>query len=155
MAPPRPGFAPVPLRAAAAAASLAVPAEAAGGAGQVVLQSFVAGIGECADLDDLLHLRAGMPLVLRPAPRRHGGGPQRLLVALPGGRPLGWLPEDEMQALRALGADPAATSVRVAALVPGYQRPRIQLRIAVPTGGMAPPARPFPPTRRPAAGAGA
>lgn len=102
-----------------------------------VLESFVVGIGECASQGDLEQLRAGMPLLLRPsAGGRHG--PRRLEVATAEGRILGWLPEEDMRALEALGAEPAEATLHVTALVPGFQRPRILIRIVALSAGGPP-----------------
>lgn len=109
--------------------SFHVPAQRPGGV--VRLESFVAGTGECADADDLVRLRAGTSLRLRreAGPR---GAPPRLVVAMPDGRPLGWLPREDAEALEAAGADPAEARVSVAALVPAYRRSRVQVEIQAP-----------------------
>jgi hypothetical protein len=109
-----------------------------------VIESFVVGIGECASPADLERLRAGAPLLLRP-PTGGRRGPRRLEVTTAEGRLLGWLPGEDMRALEALGVEPAEAILHVTALVPGFQRSRILIRIVAPPPHVGPP--PPPPGR--------
>ncbi len=100
------------------------------GSGPEALDSFIAGVGERAALEDLAGLRIGTPLRLRRAPRPSRGCAFEILAS--GGRPLGWLPREDAAVLEAHGVDPAGLFVRVAAIVPAFQRPRIRIQILVP-----------------------
>ncbi|MDO9712420.1 hypothetical protein [Paracraurococcus lichenis] len=95
-----------------------------------LFHSFISGIGERAAPTDLARLRPGLTLALRRA-----GRPQRgfsIEVILPEGAPLGWLPREDEAALEALGLAPDAATVRVAGIVPAFQRPRVHIEIAGP-----------------------
>jgi hypothetical protein len=93
----------------------------------MVLDSFLTGTGECAAPADLNRLRAGALLALhRQAGRR------RMEVWTSQGRPLGYLPAEDAEAISGLAAPEACLTAEVAAVVPAFRRPRIQLHILVP-----------------------
>jgi hypothetical protein len=96
-----------------------------GGAGMaVVMETYLAGIGELADPAALARLRVGARLDLR---RR-----RRVEVRAPDGRPLGYLPPGEAQAVAALMEAGAPAVARVTAVVPAFRRwPRVHLRVSV------------------------
>jgi len=92
--------------------------------------SFVAFIGERAAAADLDALRIGARLRLRLARAAFRGCAVEVLTAE--GHPLGWLPREEADALAAAGVPPEAAAVRIMALVPAFQRPRIQVEVSLP-----------------------
>jgi hypothetical protein len=94
-----------------------------GGAGRaVVMETYLAGIGELADPAALARLRVGARLDLR----------RRVEVRAPDGRPLGYLPPGEAQAVAELMEAGAPAVARVTAVVPAFRRwPRVHLRVSV------------------------
>ncbi|RAI56009.1 hypothetical protein DOO78_22990 [Roseicella frigidaeris] len=94
------------------------------------LHSFITGIGERASLDELARLRIGTALRLRRASKPIRGC--AVEIRSPAGSPLGWLPREDEAALEALGIDPDTATVRVAAIVPAFQRPRVRIQILLP-----------------------
>jgi hypothetical protein len=102
------------------------------------LHSFISGIGERAAPEDLAQLRIGAPLRLRRAKRPSRGCAVEILGL--SSRPIGWLPREDEAVLEALGLDPTVTAVRVAAIVPAFQRPRVQIEIELPESPVVAPA---------------
>lgn len=100
------------------------------GGGLPTLDSFISGMGEKAAPEDLARLRTGMALRLRRARRPSRGC--AIEVVLPEGGALGWLPREDEAVLAAVGLDPATAAVRVAGIVPAFQRPRVQIEILLP-----------------------
>ncbi|TDG27438.1 hypothetical protein [Paracraurococcus ruber] len=92
--------------------------------------SFISGIGERAAIEDLAGLRIGTPLRLRRSRRPTRGCSFEVVTAE--GRPLGWLPREDEDALEAYGQNPEAAEVRVTGIVPAFQRPRVQIELAWP-----------------------
>jgi hypothetical protein len=92
----------------------------------MVLDSFITGTGECAAPADLERLRAGAPLALRRA-----AGRRRMEVWTTQGRPLGYLPAEDAETISEAAMPDAPLTARVAAVVPAFRRPRIQLRVTV------------------------
>jgi hypothetical protein len=102
------------------------------------LHSFISGIGERASLEELARLRIRTPLQLRRVSRPVRGCSVEIRTS--SGSPLGWLPREDEGALEALGIDPDTATVRVAAIVPAFQRPRVRIEILLPAlvGEVAP-----------------
>jgi len=97
---------------------------------QPALHSFISGVGARATLDALGQLRIGLPLRLRRV-----GKPVRgfsIEIVTTAGAPLGWLPREDEEALEALGIQPETAELRVAAIVPAFQRPRVRIEILLP-----------------------
>ncbi|TCZ66683.1 hypothetical protein [Roseicella aquatilis] len=94
------------------------------------LHSFISGMGERAAVEQLAGLRIGAPLRLRRIARPVRGCSVEILG--PAGAPLGWLPREDEAALETLGLAPEEAELRVAALVPAFQRPRVQIQILLP-----------------------
>jgi len=105
---------------------------------QPALHSFISGVGERATLDALAGLRIGSPLRLCRAARPVRGC--SIEIQTLAGIPLGWLPREDEGALEALGIEADTTVVRVAAIVPAFQRPRVRIEILLPdtVGEVAP-----------------
>jgi hypothetical protein len=102
----------------------------AGVAPPSALHSFITGMGERAAVEDLARLRIAAPLRLQRAKRPSRGCSLEILT--PEGQPLGWLPREDETALEMLGLDPVDLTVRVAGIVPAFQRPRVQIAILLP-----------------------
>jgi hypothetical protein len=66
--------------------------------------------------------------------RRSGGPLSQLEVRAPDGRALGYLPPDDTRTVAALLDAGARATARVTALVPAFQRLRVQLEIEVEPG---------------------
>jgi hypothetical protein len=94
------------------------------------LHSFISGVGERASAEALAQLRIGLPLRLRRVARPVRGCSVEILTAA--GAPLGWLPRADEEALEALGISPEAAALRVDAIVPAFQRPRVRIEILLP-----------------------
>lgn len=97
---------------------------------ETLLHSFISGMGERAALADLARLRIGMLLRLRRAARPNRGCSVEVLTAE--SRPLGWLPREDEAGLGLLGPDLDGVPVRVTGIIPAFQRPRVQIEIALP-----------------------
>ena len=97
---------------------------------QPALHSFISGVGERATMDALAGLRIGSALRLRRVTRPVRGFSLEIQNA--SGGVLGWLPREDESALEALGILPELAEVRVAAIVPAFQRPRVRIEILVP-----------------------
>ena len=102
------------------------------------LQSFISGLGEKAQPEDLAQLRIGAVLRLRRAPRPSRGC--TLEIIAPSGRSLGWLPREEEEALGPLADRVETIDVRVTGIVPAFQRPRVQIGLLLPAGATPEPA---------------
>lgn len=99
--------------------------------------TYLVGLGELTDDPEALaSLRVGARLGLRrdPALERRGaagGWCRRIEVYAPKGRGVGYLPTDDARAVAELLDTGAPVTARVTALVPAFQRTRVQLVIEV------------------------
>jgi hypothetical protein len=99
--------------------------------------TYLLGLGELNDDPEALAaLRVGARLGLRrdPALKRGGaagGWCRRIEVHVPKGRGVGYLPTDDARAVAELLDTGAPVTARVTALVPAFQRTRVQLVIEV------------------------
>ena len=105
---------------------------------QPALYSFISGVGDRASPAALAQLQIGLPLRLR-----HVAKPMRgfsVEIVTEAGAALGWLPREDEEALEALGVTPETAAVRVVAIVPAFQRPRVRIEILLPEvlDGIAP-----------------
>jgi len=105
---------------------------------QPALHSFISGVGERAKPEALGELRIGLLLRLRRVARPVRG--HSIEIVTESGAALGWLPREDEDALEALGIDAATAAVRVVAIVPAFQRPRVRIEIPLPepVGEVAP-----------------
>jgi hypothetical protein len=97
--------------------------------GAAVTDTYLLGMGEMAEPAALSSLRVGARLELRRARVKAARGRGRIEVRWPDGRALGYLPPEDARPVEDLWDAGAAASVRVTALVPAFQRPRVLLRI--------------------------
>jgi hypothetical protein len=97
---------------------------------QPALHSFISGVGDRATVEALSQLRIGLPLCLRRVGKPHRGFSIEIVTTA--GAPLGWLPREDEEALEALGVQPETAEVRVVAIVPAFQRPRVRIEILLP-----------------------
>ncbi|TDH64269.1 hypothetical protein E2C06_02720 [Dankookia rubra] len=105
---------------------------------QPALHSFISGVGDRATPAALAALRIGLPLRLRRVARPVRGFSMEITTEA--GAALGWLPREDEEALAALGVIPETAAVRVVAIVPAFQRPRVRIEILLPEtrDGVAP-----------------
>ena len=105
---------------------------------QPALHSFISGVGDRATPAALAALRIGLPLRLRRVARPVRGF--SIEITTEAGAALGWLPREDEEALEALGVLPETAAVRLVAIVPAFQRPRVQIEILLPEtlDGIAP-----------------
>ncbi|MCK8785184.1 hypothetical protein M0638_12395 [Roseomonas sp. NAR14] len=96
----------------------------------LVIQTYLAGMGELADLTALAGLRLGSPLELRCAPAR-GSRARRIYVHATDGRVLGFLPPDDAASLPILLDQGASATASITAMVPAFMRPRLQIEVRV------------------------
>ncbi|WP_431269771.1 hypothetical protein [Dankookia sp. P2] len=75
-------------------------------------------------------LRIGLPLRLRRVARPVRGF--SIEITTEAGASLGWLPREDEEALEGLGILPETAAVRVVAIVPAFQRPRVRIEILLP-----------------------
>jgi hypothetical protein len=98
--------------------------------GQPALHSFISGVGDRATPQALGQLRIGLPLRLRRVARPVRGFSVEILTEA--GAALGWLPREDEEALASLGIEPETAALRVVAIVPAFQRPRVRIEILLP-----------------------
>jgi hypothetical protein len=105
---------------------------------QPALHSFISGVGDRATPATLAQLHIGLPLRLRRVAKPVRGF--SIEIVTEAGAALGWLPREDEEALEALGIAPETATVRVAAIVPAFQRPRVRIEIPLPEmlDGIAP-----------------
>lgn len=97
---------------------------------QPALHSFISGVGERARPATLAELRIGLPLRLRRVARPVRGF--SIEIVTEAGAALGWLPREDEEALESLGVVPETAAIRVVAIVPAFQRPRVRIEILLP-----------------------
>ncbi|MFC7477035.1 hypothetical protein ACFQS7_21900 [Dankookia sp. GCM10030260] len=97
---------------------------------QPALHSFISGVGDRAMPAALAQLRIGLPLRLRRVAKPVRGFSVEILTEA--GAALGWLPREDEEALTSLGVEPETAVLRVVALVPAFQRPRVRIEILLP-----------------------
>ncbi|WP_159350286.1 hypothetical protein [Roseomonas harenae] len=91
-----------------------------------MIESFLLGTGSIGwDPVSLSWLRVGACLDLCPR------GRSRVEVRSPDGRPLGWLPSEDAQAITGLIHSGAVRTARVRGVIPAFGRARVQLAIEV------------------------
>jgi hypothetical protein len=105
---------------------------------QPALHSFISGVGERATPAALAQLQIGLSLRLRRVAKPIRGF--SIEIVTEAGAALGWLPREDEEALEALGVAPETAAVRVVAIVPAFQRPRVRIEVALPEmlDGIAP-----------------
>jgi hypothetical protein len=94
-----------------------------------VIGTFLAGTGELADPGALTSLQVGARLSLRVGrrPRLGQGGRSVVEVRAEDGRALGYLPSGDAEFVADLLGTGTSAMARVSGMVPGFQRPRVQL----------------------------
>ena len=97
---------------------------------QPALHSFISGVGDRATPAALAQLHIGLPLRLRRVARPVRGF--SIEIVTEAGAALGWLPREDEEALELLGLAPETAAVRVVAIVPAFQRPRVRIEILLP-----------------------
>ncbi|MCB4820565.1 hypothetical protein [Roseicella aerolata] len=101
-----------------------------------MIGTFLAGTGELADPGALTSLQVGARLALRLGrrPRLGQGGRSLVEVQAEDGRALGYLPSGDAEFVADMLGTGASATARVSGMVPGLQRPRVQLVVEF-TGG--------------------
>jgi hypothetical protein len=97
---------------------------------QPALHSFISGVGDRATPGALAQLRIGLPLRLHRVAKPIRGFSIGIMTEA--GAALGWLPREDEDALESLGIRPETAAVRVVAIVPAFQRPRVRIEILLP-----------------------